>query len=263
MGSIETAVVLAAITAEAIVFALLMRRKAWRTLPIFCAYVAWTCLSDAASLAVISRVSLGAYRHYYIVQITIDSALQFTVLVELMWSVLRPVRDSLPRKTPVVLAVLVLLAGLVIWPLAGMTVPARFTDQEALLFHMQETVAILRVVCFLIMASFSQLLSIGWRDRELQVATGLGFYSIVSLLVAVVHSHQSIGDSYTALDRVGTVSYLGTLAYWIFSFASQEQKRKEFTPQMQQFLLIMSGGARAGRVALSEVHSERTRKRID
>jgi Flp pilus assembly protein TadB len=77
-----------------------------------------------------------------------------------------------------------------------------------------------------------------------------------------MHSHQTAGELYTSLDVVGTVSYLGTLFYWIFSFATKEQERKEFSPQMQQFLLLMGGGARAGRIALSDLPSERSRKRI-
>jgi hypothetical protein len=258
----ETAVLFGAIVAEAIVFVLLMRHKVWRVLPLFCVYIAWTLVSDPAVYFVFSRFSAAAYRSFYLAEFTIDSLLQFAVLVELSWSVLRPVRASLPRATPFVLGVLMALAALVIWPLAGMTVPPHFSPQATLLFHVQETFAILRVVCFLIMASFSQLLSIGWHDRELQIATGLGFYSIVYLLVSVLHSHQTAGDSYTSLDVVGTVSYLGTLFYWVFSFATKEQERKEFSPQMQQFLLLMGGGARAGRIALSDLPSDRSRKRI-
>jgi hypothetical protein len=258
----ETAVLIGAIAAEAIVFLLLVRHKVWRTLPLFCVYIGWTLISDPAGYFVVSSVSPAVYRNFYIVEVTVDSLLQFAVLVELTWSVLRPVRASLPRSAPIVLGVLMALAGLVIWPLAGMTVPASFTREAALLFHAQETFSILRVVCFLVMASFSQVLSIGWRDRELQIATGLGFYSIVSLLIAVVHSHQAAGDSYRWLDEAGTISYLGSLFYWIVSFATKEQERKEFSPQMQQFLLLMGGGARASRIALSDLPSERSRKRI-
>lgn len=260
--AIETAVLFGGIVSEAIVFILLMRRKEWRILPMFCAYVAWTLVSDPTSYFVISKVSADTYRSYYLVEVTIDSLLQFAVLVELTWSVLRPVRASLPRATPIVLGVIIAVAGLVIWPLAGMTVPPKFPGEAALLFHVQETFAIMRVVCFLIMASFSQVLSIGWRDRELQVATGLGIYSIVTLIVAVMHSHQTSGDLYASLDVIGTISYLATLFYWIYSFATKEQERKEFSPQMQQFLVLMGGGARADRIALSDLPSERSRKRI-
>src|SRR5271168_684318 len=247
---------------EAIVFALLMRRGVWRILPVFCVYVGWTLTSDPAAYFAFRSFSAHGYRNFYLIESTIDSLVQFAVLVELMWSVLRPIRASLPRSTPVVLGVLILLVGLVIWPLAGMTVPPKFTDEAALLFHVQETFAILRVVCFLLMASFSQLLSIGWRDRELQIATGLGFYSIVSLIVALLHSHQGTGPEYHWPDQALSVSYIGSLSYWVLSFATKEQERKEFSPQMQQLLLLMSGGARAGRVALGDLSSERPKKRI-
>jgi len=106
------------------------------------------------------------------------------------------------------------------------------------------------------------LLSIGWRDRELQVATGLGFYSIASLLVTVLHSHQAMGTQYHWIDQALSVSYLGTMTYWVFSFATKEQERKEFSPQMQQLLVLMSGGARTGRMALGDLPPEPKRKRI-
>ena len=247
---------------EATVVAILLRRGAWRKLPLFCTYIAWGAVSDAA-LFVISRGFPAAYNKYYLIETTVDSLLMFSVLVELAWSVLRPVRASLPRATIFVLTFLVALAGVVIWPLAGMTVPPDLDDpQYRLLFHLQETFAILRVLCFLVMAGFSQLLSIGWRDRELQVASGLGFYSIVTLLVTVLHSHQPWGAPYHWLDEAGfSLCYLGTLSYWVLSFSTKEQERKEFSPQMQQLLLQMGGGARAGRIALTDLPSDRSRKK--
>jgi hypothetical protein len=258
---LDTKLSLAGIVWEAAVLIFLLRRKVYSILPVFCIYIAWTFASDIAS-SLIFNLAHASYYRYYLVEMTVDSLLQFSVLVELAWSVLRPVRSSLPRATIYVVALLIAVAGLVIWPLATQTVPPKFDAGGALLFHLQETFAILRIVCFLVMASFSQLLSIGWRDRELQVATGLGVYSIVSLLVLLLHSHQRAPDAtYHQLDLLVMVSYLGTLSYWIFSFAAKDQKRKEFSPQMQQLLLQLSGGARAGRVALTDLTSERLRKK--
>jgi hypothetical protein len=261
---LDTAVLFASIVGEALVCGLLLRRKMWRTLPCFCAYVFWNLASDlAASLILwkLSGMSGLIYVRYYFAQTIVDSLLQFAVLVELAWSVLSPVRHSLPRLSLVVLSVLIALAGLAIWPLAGTAVPQNFVGLSVIFFQLQETFAILRVACFLIMASFSQLLSIGWRDRELQIASGLGFYSIISLLVALFHSHQAQGPEYHWPDQALSLSYVGTLSYWTYSFATKEQERKEFSPQMQQFLLLMGGGARAGRIALSDLPSERSRKR--
>jgi hypothetical protein len=102
------------------------------------------------------------------------------------------------------------------------------------------------------MAGCSQLLSIGWRDRELQVATGLGFYSMVSLAVTVLQSHQVLGDQYRHLNQLVAVSYILSIVYWAFSFAAKEEARREFTPQMQNFLLAVAGTARTARVSMSE-----------
>jgi len=260
VSPLDTAVLIASIIGETLVCGLLLRRKVWRTLPCFSLYVLWTLASDLASSLILWKMP-GIYGRYYLGQATVDSLLQFPVLVELAWSVLSPVRQSLPRHSLIFLSVLIALAGLAIWPLAGMALPQNFTGLNVILFKLQETFSILRVACFLIMASFSQLLSIGWRDRELQVATGLGFYSIVSLLASLMHSHQTEGPKYHWPDQALSLCYVGTLCYWAFSFATQEQKRKEFSPQMQQFLLLMGGGARAGRIALSDLPSEPPRKR--
>ena len=258
----DTAISLAAVALEAAVLFSLVRHRVFRTFPVFSIYVAWTLVSDITSLLIFT-FHPTAYFRYYLVEMIIDSALQFTVLVELTWSVLRPVRSSLPRATIYVLALLIAVAGLVIWPLAAQTVPPRLNAQGVLLFHLQETFAILRIVCFLVMASFSQVLSIGWRDRELQIATGFGVYSIVYLLVMLQHSHQLTTDpGYHKLDFVVTISYLGTLSYWVISFAAKEQERKEFSPQMQQLLVLMSGGARAERIALGDLPADRSNKRI-
>lgn len=252
----------AGIAAEIIVLGLMLRKGLWRTLPIFCALVGCDFFSDTLN-AIIQQRNPDLFLKTYFWEMGVSSLLQFAVLIELAWSVLRPSRASLPRAALPVLAVLVALAGLVIWPLAGTAVPPNLTPHAQLFFHFQGTISILRVVCFLVMAGFSQILAIGWKDRELQVATGLGFFSIISLLVSVLHSHQMWQDaSYTLLDRVQSISYLGTLTYWGVSFATKEQERKEFSPQMQQFLLLMSGGARAGRIALSDLPPERPRKRI-
>jgi hypothetical protein len=96
------------------------------------------------------------------------------------------------------------------------------------------------------------LLSIGWRNRELQVATGLGFYSIVALAVSVLHTHQFVGAQYHWLDEMEDAGYLCALAYWVFSFATREAERRAFTPQMATFLLAVAGNARATRISLAD-----------
>lgn len=260
MDSILTGVVVAA---EVAVFIPIFVRRIWRTFPVFCAYLFWALLSDVAALMMqMMHRPEAAYLSFYRVEMIIDSTLLFVVLVELFWSILRPVRAALPKGSVFVVAGLVALVGLLIWPLAGKALPLHLAPESVAIFRFQQTFAILRVVCFLVMAGFSQLLAIDWRDRELQIATGLGIYALVSLTVTVFHAHQAGGtELYHHLDELVSFSYLGTLVYWVLSFAQKEYQRKEFSPQMQQFLVYMGGTARAGSIALSKLPPDNSRTR--
>jgi len=99
---------------------------------------------------------------------------------------------------------------------------------------LQQTSTILRILFFVLLAGGSQLLSIGWRDRELQVATGLGLYSMVSLTVAVLDLHQTTASQ---VEHLNQMRLPATSVAWllVFSFAQKEADRREFTPQMRSF----------------------------
>lgn len=121
------------------------------------------------------------------------------------------------------------------------------------MFHLVQTFAIIRILFFLVLAAFSQLLAIGWRDRELQVATGLGIYSVASLGAALLHAQMPGADRYHHVDQLVVVSYIVSLIYWAVSFLQQEAPRQEFTPRMQSILLTVSGAARTNRIAVQEL----------
>lgn len=259
--SYESILATLSVTGEILVLVMLLRSKVWRNLPLFCIYTAWTLIGDLALITLQRQMPSNTFFRWYIAETAVDSIFLFTVLVELAWSVLRPIRASLPRISLYILGGLIALAAVAVWPLVAKTSQPGFGPDSMLLFHLQETAAILRVGCFLVLASFSQLLSIGWRDRELQIATGFGFYSIITLIVAVLHSRVMPADQYHWLDMAVSVGYVGTLSYWVVSFSTKEQERKDFSPQMRELLLSMSGGARVSRSALSDLPSDRLRKK--
>jgi hypothetical protein len=250
---------LVGIVAEVAVVGLLLYRRTWRTLPVFCGYCAWVLISDGGNFA-IERYFPSTYTTAYLVETIVDSVLEFSVLIELAWSVLRPIRASLPRSALAVVGVLIVGVGAVIWPLGSIHGLAGLSMQLRTLVHMQQTVSILRILFFLLLAGCSQLLSIGWRDRELQVATGLGIYSIVSVAMEILHTHQVRTQQYHVLQLVVGVSYLGSLLYWVFAFATKEAERREFSPQMQHMLLAVAGAARTQRVALEDSVGSKPRK---
>jgi xanthosine utilization system XapX-like protein len=248
------------IVAEAVVVALLLYRRTWRMLPVFCVSCVWVLLSDAGIYSVM-RFYPNSYFSAYMVTMVVDSVLDFSVLVELAWSVLRPIRATLPPRSLPIVGLLIIVVGVAIWPFANHIAPLSFGSRFHLLMQMQETVSVLRLLLFLILASFSHLLALSFRDRELQVATGLGIYSLVSLAVVILQTHQSLATHYQQLNQVVVASYLCSLLYWVFSFAQKEAERREFTPQMQSILLAVAGVARSNRIAISDRSAANSRDR--
>lgn len=245
----EFTVILSGMVAESAIILLMIRGRSLTSFPTFFFYLCWSLLSDAAGLYVrTDRANL--FLQFYEIQLVIDSVMIFAVLVELAWSILRPIRNSLPKYSIIGIAALVAIGAVMIWPIAGFAAPDNLNSQGMTLFRLQQTPAILRAVFFLAIAAFSQLLSISLRDRELQVATGLGFFSIVSLAVTVLHTHQSVNASYNWLDRFVGVSYLAALLYWAYCFARKPAERREFSPQMKSMLLAVAGAARTSRIEL-------------
>jgi hypothetical protein len=234
-----------------VVVGLLLYRRVWRSFPVFLVYCIWALSSDILAFAILtfapSKFGLG----FYFVDTLIDFAMQIGVLVELAWSVLSPLRVGLSRRAIWVVAGLVLAAGGAIWPFAGISwthVPSRIWH---LTVQMQQTASFLRILFFLGMAACCQVLSLGWRNRELQIATGFGFYSLMSVGVAAVNSHLETHQQFIQLYWVVALSFLCSLIYWAFSFAQREADRREFTPEMKRILMAVAATARITRAGLT------------
>lgn len=239
------------VAADATLFALLLKRRAYREFPFFFLYITESLISALGMNSIYFFASRDTYFHAYIWDMGISSFLQFALLVELSWSVLKPIRTSLPHGTWVILALMMAIAGALLWPVAGLALPAHLTAAWNFFFRLQQTIAILRIAFFLILASLSHLLAIGWRNRELQIATGLGFYSIISLIINILHTYPATYSFYHQLDQSVVISYFGVLLIWVLSFATQESNRKKFTPQMANFLLYISGSANSSRLSVT------------
>jgi hypothetical protein len=255
----DTALFLAGLASEAAIVILLLFKRVYRTLPFFFLYMSWSLLIDVVERALLHRFPTADMR-IYLGGTVIDSLLQFSVLVELSISVLRPVRSALPRAAIFIVGIVVALICAAIWPFAKTPGLDQISIAGQLIVHSQLTFAALRILFFLALAGFSQLLSIGWRDRELQIATGLGFFSLVSMSVALSHTNQTPGGTqYHMLEQLVSASYICSIGYWIVSFAQKVPERREFTPQMQNFLLAMAGNARSTRIAMASSESKNDR----
>jgi len=233
---LEKALVIAGIAAEVAFLGLLTRKRFYRYMPFFFGYMCFGIGNDLA-MFLIQRRYASHFLQAFIVQMCIDSVLQYGILVELAWCVLRPARETLPRGTVVGLSLLILVAGAICWPFCGRP---NFPPPWHFLTSVQESASILRILFCVVLVAGSHLLALGWRDRELQVATGLGCYSLVSFAAVIVHSHQRGGMSYHWVDVVVSLSYISSLLYWVVCFVRAEAPRREFTPQMRGVLMAMA-----------------------
>ena len=258
MITLDNALWLIGLLAKAALISLLIYKRVWKKFPVFSALCAWDLLSDVVNFVVIHSFR-GSYLAVYTVEIAIASALEFGVLVELAWSILRPIRTSLTRRALYVVAVLLLGIGALVWPFSGIERQPDVASGIYFLLHLEQTASILRVLFFLALAAGSQMLSIGWQDRELQIATGLGFYSLVSLGAAMMRAHQTTVAQFGHLNQLVLASYLCSVCFWVYCFAQKEAERREFTPQMRSLLLAMAGVARANRISLSESRNQNPR----
>jgi hypothetical protein len=239
------------VAADATLFVLLLKRRAWREYPFFFLYITESLITALGMNYVYLHVSSTTYFYAYLWDMGVSSLLQFALLVELSWSVLKPIRGSLPRGTWLVISLMVAVSGALLWPLVGMAHMAHITPAWDFFFKLQQTISILRIGFFVILVSLSQLLAIGWRNRELQIATGLGFYSLIYLVINILHTYKATYPYYHKLDQALLICYFCTLMVWVLSFAIQEPDRRKFTPQMAGFLLYLSGSAKSNRLLVT------------
>lgn len=248
---------IASVVVQTLVIGLVIYRRIYKTLPLFSCYLLWLLLIQGASAYFASHPSSGpVFERVYFGASIVDTTLVVCVLIELSMSVLRPIRSSLPRWTFFVMSGLLIGLFLAIWPFAKPPGLSGLLPINQHIVHLDITASVLRILFFLGLAGCSQLLSLGWRDRELQIATGLGFYSLVSLSVTLLHMNQGAGTEeakriYYILDEVVAGSYVVSMLYWVVSFAQKVPERREFTPQMQSFLLALAGNARTTRLAMT------------
>lgn len=257
---LDTILWLSASVAQAAVVVLLFYRRVRLNFPIFTAYSVWTLAAGVGFFAISRNSWTSGYLTAYLADLIVDSILLFSVLVELAWSLLRPIRASLSKKVLWVIGAVIFILGAAIWPFSVIPGATNLSGELVFLLRLQQTVSILEVVVFLTFVASTQVLSIGWRDRELQIATGLGFASLVDLAVTVLHAQPAFRLQYNLLNQFGIGAYVCSLLYWTVSFAQQEEQRREFTPQMQSMLLAVAGAARATRMALSDSETGSQRK---
>jgi len=240
------AVVLLGFVAEICLLATLILRRQYRSFPIFTLYIAFNLLSDVVVGLAVPMYSLHVGNSLEFASLPLKYLLELAVLFEIAWHVLRPVHASLPRGSTTVFLSLVLIA-ILFGTLLAWHVQDTGNRIDDIKRPLNLTVGLLRMLIFAATAGFAQLLGIGWKNKVLQLATALSFYSAVSLIVSLGERHPGTSS---ALEPLRAVAYALELGFLAWAFTTKEVRRREFSPQMEQFLVTLAGRAKVARTAL-------------
>lgn len=235
------------IVGEVLLLSVIVWRRLYRAFPLFTAFIVWAAVSDPLLFATLlirhDAYDPLYYRTYFTVNI-LQYCLEIGVLMEIATNVLGRVRQSLSRQLLLAFFVCMGLIAVGAFVLAAHFNAATLAHARAFVV-MDMSVDILRLVTFALIAAFSQVLGITWRNHVLQLASGLAFYAAISLVVGIAHSNLRAGPEYAVKYRefaqLGVLGYLCALYYWCFVFARQEAPRKEFNSKMSDFLVSISG----------------------
>jgi hypothetical protein len=234
----------AGVIGELLLFGILIARRVYRTFPIFTAWLVFVILLEPTFYWLLHHASARTYYQVFFALNFPQYLLEACVLLEVAANVLQPVRKSLPKGALYFLAVLMVGIGAVGFFIAAHLNSASLAHTRSFLV-LNATMAILRLVTFILIAAFSQVLGIGWRNHVLQLVSGLAFYAAVTLVVEIAHSNLRAGPDYSRqffeLDHLRVVGYLCSLYYWCYSFARQEAPRKEFNTKMSELLVSIAG----------------------
>jgi uncharacterized membrane protein len=236
---------------QLLLLAVLLKQRLYRTFPLFCVFIAYTCLSDIGLFILYSHTSQVAAYRTYSMSGGIDILLQIGILLEICRNVLNPVKRSLPRASLYIFGVMFAATVVITFLFARHSPPSEADRWAQYFLHISYAVAILRLLIFSAIAGFSQMLGIGWRNHVLQIATGLLGYSIVVLLVELLHRVTGLKDQslFHLHDQFRIISWCMVLGYWSYALSRAEATRKEFSPKMAEFLVSMSEATRSTRTA--------------
>jgi hypothetical protein len=211
---------------NAALLALIVYRRIYRSFPVFSSYL---LLSLIAVVASCSFTEFSAGQNVSLALSFLDSAFIVAVLGELSMSVLRPIRSSLPRWTPLAIAYMLALAYAATWQFVkGLDALAWSTPFIAYMLCLDLSSSGLQIIFFIALAAVSRMAGIGWRTRELQIAAGLGILSFVNCWTTMIQLNFGTKDAalvhqYHLIDELKSFGWCCLLLYWAVSFARKEQ----------------------------------------
>jgi hypothetical protein len=261
LWTVDNVSIAAGLVLQAALAFVLIQRNLARLYPIFLLYLLLNLVEDPLGWALQGSDTL--YLRYYFVVTILDYILQLLILFEIARNVIRPSKRSIPFPVAPVAIVGVLLCALIAASFSPQVQLIGLGHTREILIRVSLLLAILKILLFVTLAVFAQVLGIGWKSHALQLASGLAFYGAVSLIVQLSSTRVAGSDntSYvvhlTRLAQIQSAAYNFTLIFWIWAFSRNEAQRKDFTPQMQEVLVTIAESAKRTRLAVTRSSDRR------
>lgn len=219
----------------ALLFVLFWRHRAAQ-FPCFTALIASAVLKSLILLSVGRYGTEHAYLWTYFVVLVVDAALQCAVVYEVAFHVFRP----LGAWAPDVRQALVWLGGISLAGAAAMTwlaAPGARLWAFLIVIKANFFFSVLLGELFLGMLVLAAAVGLPWKTHVARIAYGLGFYSLLDVLIEA--GHTLFGAVYQAhlgdvLTTVRQVSYLATLVFWIVTLWQEAPEPRQMLEEMRE-----------------------------
>lgn len=231
MSALDMAVIYSGMAAEAILIAVVWMRGIGKRLPVFTVYLTWCLVSDVAMFVVLERFQ-AKFMQVFPIESSLDLVMQFLVLFGLAWSAFRHLPVLVARLVLSTSIFLTLVAGWGVWQMAGWWARSDWSAEWQLTSRIQIASSLLRIFFLFMLAWLIQFLNkhffpIGWSERDLQVATGLGIYALASMAASLAKMYHLSSTVYNGIDAAVSLSYLVALLYWLVCFLRPERPFNE------------------------------------
>lgn len=207
-------------TAEVVLLGIISRRGVARGVPAFIAYLYWLILSD---LSMYAALALNCYTKAFRIEMLCDGLVLFGVLFGLAHSVLRPLPKFGSRCILGFIFVIVAGAAPIIWWLSESWSNDGWSETWHSLMRMQTNLALLRILFLVLLGVVIQFLAnhslpIGWGERELPIATGIGLYALASLAGSLLQTYHWTAKIILEISEGVSSTFFLVLIYWIIAF---------------------------------------------
>jgi hypothetical protein len=225
-----------------LLFGVLLWRRRVTSFPFFTALIASNALRTAILFAVLQTGSKHRYAVWYVILGLIDLALQLGVVYELASHVFRPLGAWVPDSKSAILWIFTIslaTAGVLTW---RSPVATGQTFLMTAIVHGNFFSAVLLSELFVGMIALSVIIHLPWKTHSARIAQGLGFYSLICILIETGHSYFGIDHSQSIsldLSYMRMLTYVIVAGYWIVMLWLEAPAPKELPDEMRRQLLAL------------------------